>query len=213
MRIVQLPVGPFEMNAYIVSAENDRSCVLIDPGDEPDRLIEQVQKVGLKPKAVFLTHGHLDHAWKSAAIKKYFKIPLYLGEADLPLLESLNDQAALFNFGRTEIPQVDEFYSEEETVEVGSLSVHPLHTPGHSPGSFCLCINDVVFAGDVLFKESIGRTDLYGGSYPDLMHSIRNKLFPLPDSTVVYPGHGPSTTIGFEKQHNPFLNPERIPFT
>ncbi len=213
MRLVQLPVGPFEMNAYIVSAENERECALIDPGDEPERLIEEINKAGLKPVAIFLTHCHLDHAWKVAEIKKHFEIPLYIGEGDLPLLESLNEQAAMFNYGRTEIPQVDGFFDEAQMINIGSLTIKPLHAPGHSPGSFCLYVNDVVFAGDVLFKESIGRTDLYGGSFPDLIHSIRTKLLSLPDSTVVYPGHGPSTTIGFEKRYNPFLNPEQIPFT
>lgn len=213
MRIIQLPVGPFEMNAYIVAGKADRECVLIDPGDEPERIIEQVNENKLKPTAILLTHCHLDHAWKVEYIKRHFKIPLYIGEADVPLLESINDQAAMFNFGTTDIPQPDVFFSEAEPIEVGSLNIHPMHTPGHSPGSFCLRIHNAVFAGDVLFKESIGRTDLYGGSFPDLIHSIRTKLLLLPDSTEVYPGHGPSTTIGYEKKHNPFLNPERIPFT
>jgi hypothetical protein len=110
-----------------------------------------------------------------------------------------NGNVSMFNFGKTEIPQVDGFYKESKPISVGSLVIKPIHAPGHSPGSFCLHVNDSIFVGDVLFKESIGRTDLYGGSYPELIHSIRTKLFSLPDSTKVFPGHGPSTTIGLVK--------------
>jgi len=213
MRIQQLPVGPFEMNCYIVSDEKQKECVLIDPGDETQRIIDHIKQAEVEPACIILTHCHLDHAWKAAEIQSYFKVPLYLGEADLPLLETINEQGVLFNMGRTEIPQVSGFLSESQPLNIGMMQINFLHTPGHSPGSFCLHLNDVVFAGDVLFRESIGRTDLYGGNYDTLLRSIREKLLPLPDSTTIYPGHGPSTTIGYEKRHNPFLNPGHIPFS
>ncbi len=213
MQIEQIPVGAFEMNCYIAVPDQAKSCLIIDPGDEPERIISYIEDRQLTPDRILLTHCHIDHARRAADVQKYFNIPLYVGEADVPLLESLNEQAALFGMERTELPEINGFFDDGEKFSAGGLDCTVFHTPGHSPGSFCVQINDRVFVGDVLFFDSIGRTDLYGGSYPVLMQSIKEKLLVLPDETIVYPGHGPATTIGREKQKNPFLNPANIPLT
>ncbi len=213
MQVEQIPVGAFEMNCYIIASKQGENCLIIDPGDEPERIISFVEKNNLVPERILLTHCHIDHARRASEVQKHFKIPLFAGEADVPLLESLNEQAALFGMERTELPEIDGFLDDGETFNAGGFVCTVFHTPGHSPGSFCVHIGGSVFVGDVLFFDSIGRTDLYGGSYPVLMQSIKEKLLVLPDETVVYPGHGPATTIGREKQSNPFLNPAQMPLT
>ncbi len=213
MQVEQIPVGAFEMNCYIAAPDKAKNCLIIDPGDEPERIISYIEDRQLTPDRILLTHCHIDHARRAAEIQKYFNIPLYAGEADVPLLESLNEQAALFGMERTELPEINDFFDDGEEFTAGGFNFKVFHTPGHSPGSFCVHIEDRVFVGDVLFFDSIGRTDLYGGSYPMLMQSIKEKLLVLPDETIVYPGHGPATTIGREKQNNPFLNPAHMPLT
>ena len=213
MQVEQIPVGAFEMNCYIVAPDKEKSCLIIDPGDEPERIITYINEHKLTPDRILLTHCHIDHARRAADVQKYFNIPLYAGEADVPLLESLNEQAALFGMDRTELPEINGFLDDGEHFSTAGFEYTVFHTPGHSPGSFCVHIKGSVFVGDVLFFDSIGRTDLYGGSYPVLMQSIKEKLLVLPDETVVYPGHGPATTIGREKQNNPFLNPAHIPLS
>jgi len=213
MQVEQIPVGSFEMNCYIISTNDKKGCLIIDPGDEPQRIISYIQTQDLKPDRILLTHCHIDHARRASEVQQHFKIPLYMGEADVPLLESLNEQAALFGMEKTELPNIDGFFRDREQFSIAGLECTVLHTPGHSPGSFCIQINGSVFVGDVLFLDSIGRTDLYGGSYPVLMQSIQEKLLILPDETIVYPGHGPSTSVGREKEHNPFLNPDRLAFS
>lgn len=213
MRVEQIPVGAFEMNCYIIAPKEGGKCLIIDPGDEPDRIITYIDNQKLTPDRIVLTHCHIDHARRAAEIQQHFNIPLFAGEADVPLLESLNEQAALFGMERTELPEIDGFLDDGETFNAAGFDCTVFHTPGHSPGSFCVHIDGSVFVGDVLFFDSIGRTDLYGGSYPQLMQSIKEKLLVLPNETVVYPGHGPATTIGREKQNNPFLNLAQMPLT
>lgn len=206
IQVEQIPVGPFEMNCYVVSAKGQKECLIIDPGDEPQKIISYIENQGLQPERILMTHCHIDHVRKASDIQSKYNLALYCGEADLPLLEGMNEQAALFGMEKTVLPRVDGFYSDGQTISIGNLNGTLLHTPGHSPGSFCLHIQDHLFVGDVLFFDSIGRTDLYGGSYSQLIQSIQDKLLVLAEDTIVYPGHGPSTTIGREKKHNPFLN-------
>ena len=206
MRIHTITVGPFEMNCYLVVDEQAATCLLIDPGDEPQRIIRFIEENNYLPQRIINTHAHIDHARRVGDIQKYFDIPYYLGEGDLPLLKSLADQAKLFGLNTSDTPEISAFLKDGESFSLGNIRFSLFHTPGHSPGSFCLYTPGHVFVGDVLFRDSIGRTDLYGGSLETLLHSIRSKLFTLPDETIVYPGHGPTTTIGYEKQNNPFLN-------
>jgi len=205
MRVFRIPVGPFEVNCYIVADQQNAQCILIDPGDEPKKIIEFVESQKLKPKKIINTHNHIDHVRHLFQVKEYFDIPFFIHEYDLPLLESLKEQVLFLGMDCSPIPEVDGFLKDGDTFEMDSQLVRILHTPGHSPGSISIYFKKNVFVGDVLFKESIGRTDLYGGNYQVLMDSIKNKLLTLPDETVVHSGHGPETTIGYEKRRNPFL--------
>lgn len=207
MKIHQIVVGPFEMNCYIVAEENYPDCILIDPGDDIEAIIKHIEKNNLKPKRIINTHCHIDHARKVSDIQNYFNAPFHIGEDDTPLLETLKDQGMLFGLDTSEIPKVDRFLKDGDTFKLVEKTFHILHTPGHSPGSISILVDNHLFVGDVLFKDSIGRTDLYGGNYDILIQSIKNKLLVLPDATIVYCGHGPRTTIGRERKYNPFLNP------
>jgi glyoxylase-like metal-dependent hydrolase (beta-lactamase superfamily II) len=205
MRIFTVPVGPFEMNCYIIADDESPHCLVLDPGDETERLIKIIEENKLQPERIINTHNHIDHLLRVAEFKNHYKIPFYICDKDLPLLESLQEQALLFGLDETEIPEVDGFLKDGDRFKLGELTYTICETPGHSPGSVCVLFPGHVFVGDVLFHDSIGRTDLYQGNYEQLMKSIREKLLVLPDDTKVYPGHGPSTTIGREKENNPFL--------
>lgn len=205
MRIHTLPVGPFQMNAYVVYSDDLKNCLLFDPGDEIGRIKSFLEKEGLKPRAIFNTHAHIDHIRFLADIQKAYDLPLYLAEEELPLLNYLPKQGAMYGLETGAVPTVHHYLKEGQHYDFGELSFHTLHTPGHSPGSICFVFNDFVISGDVLFYNSIGRTDLYMGDMEQLLASIRNKLWPLDDALTVYPGHGPATTIGREKKYNPFL--------
>lgn len=205
MRIKKLPVGHFEMNAYIVAGDASADCFLIDPGDDPAQIIGYIEQNKLAPGMIINTHNHIDHARRVSDIQKHFGIPFFMAEADLPLLESLPSQGLFFGMEASDVPQIERFLLDGETLKLAGLSLKILHTPGHSPGSVSILCQNHVFVGDVLFREAIGRTDLYGGNYQTLIESIRQKLLVLPDETIVHPGHGPDTTIGWEKTHNPFL--------
>ncbi|MCD6376799.1 MAG: MBL fold metallo-hydrolase [Caldisericaceae bacterium] len=205
MRVLKIPVGPFEVNCYIVVDEQNAECFLIDPGDEPQKIIELIENQKLKPQKIINTHSHIDHVRHLLQVKEHFNIPFFIHEDDLPLLEAMKEQALFFGLDCSDIPEVDGFLNDGDTFEMDSQLVRILHTPGHSPGSISIYFQKNVFVGDVLFKESIGRTDLYGGNYQVLMDSIKNKLLTLPDETVVHSGHGPETTIGNERRQNPFL--------
>ena len=205
MRIFKIPVGPFEVNCYVIVNEQNGECLLIDPGDEPSKIIELIENNQWKPLKIINTHNHIDHVRHLFQVKNHFDIPFYIHEDDLPLLESLKEQALFFGLDCSPIPEVDGFLSDGDVFEMDNQTVKILHTPGHSPGSISIYLQGDVFVGDVLFKGSIGRTDLYGGNYQRLMNSIRDKLLTLPDETIVHSGHGPETTIGNEKRQNPFL--------
>ena len=206
MKVEQITVGLFEMNCYIVSTDQNKECFIIDPGDDAEKIISYIQEKQLVPQRILLTHGHIDHARKAHEVQNYFNIKLHIGEDDIPLLEAMNDQAKLFGLEKTEIPIIDSFFKENRKFSLTDLNCTVTHTPGHSPGSYCILFDGHVFVGDVLFLDSIGRSDLYGGNHEQLLESIRQKLMVLPDDTIVYPGHGSATTIGREKKHNPFLN-------
>lgn len=205
MQIKTFTVGPFQMNSYIVSNGKHPDCILIDPGDDIDLILEYIEKRSLNPLAILATHGHLDHIRYLSEIQKRLQIPFYMGAEDLPLLESLAGQGRMFNLPVAKAPKVDIFLKETQSLRIGDNEINLLHTPGHSPGSFSFLVEGHIFVGDVLFKDSIGRTDLYGGNYDILIRTIMDKIFSLPNETIVYPGHGPSTTVGREKEYNPFL--------
>lgn len=196
-------------NAYVVSCEETREAVLIDPGDEVDGLLEAIDEHALQVRHILLTHAHLDHITGVAEAKAARGVETWLHRADDPLYRAVVQQGLMFGLRVSAQPPVDRFYEDHQRITVGGLqiAVHP--TPGHSPGGVCLEIRDgeglELFVGDTLFAGSIGRTDLPGGDYDTLIQSIRRVLFAYADPTPVHSGHGPDTTVGDERKSNPFL--------
>jgi glyoxylase-like metal-dependent hydrolase (beta-lactamase superfamily II) len=198
-------VAPFYKNGFVLGCERTRQAVLIDPGDEVDELLAEVGERELDVEAILLTHAHVDHVTGVAAAKEALDVPVYLHRDDLFLYERAVEQGAMFGFKVRPQPPIDIFY-DGSPIRFGDYDVLVHHTPGHCPGGVCLQIDTRhLFVGDTLFAGSIGRTDLPGGSYDVLMHSITQVLFPLGDAAIVHPGHGPDTTIGRERTTNPFV--------
>lgn len=206
-------VSPLAENAYLVACDETMDAAFVDPGDEPARLLQAARAGGYKVTKIINTHAHFDHVGAVTVLKDALGAPFYLHKADEPLLERLLQVGPMFGIGDGRLPEVDHYLEAGQTVEVGNLKAEVLMTPGHSPGHVSLYFAEegCVFVGDVLFAGSIGRTDLPGGSISTLMSSIEKVLMALPPETVVYPGHGPATTIGEEKDDNPFLT-GGIPF-
>ena len=206
MIVVSLPVGLIQTNCYVVGCEETKEGAVIDPGGHPGRILAEVKRHGLTIKYVLDTHAHFDHTDANGAIVQATGAPLALHAADRMLLKA-SGGAAFFGLQADPSPPPDLEIHDGDELEIGHLRFRVLHTPGHTPGHVCFYEPDegVLFDGDVLFYRGIGRTDLPGGSWPQLMDSIRRVLFALPDETVVYSGHGPATTIGEEKRLNPWL--------
>ena len=205
MKIETIAVSSFAMNCYLVADPESGEAIYIDPGAEAEMLIDKIQKQDLNLKYVINTHCHIDHCAEISRVVNYFKVPYYIHKDDLPLLDILQEQGDMFGLKVQARPPVTGFVEDGDLIEFGKLNALILHTPGHSPGSISIKIQDAVFVGDCLFMDSIGRTDLYKGDYNQLIRSIKEKLLVLDDNTEVYPGHGPKTTIGREKRFNPFL--------
>lgn len=206
--IAVLTVGPFQENCYVIAQGGD--LAIIDPGDEPDRLIEAVRRHaethGARVRYVLLTHAHLDHVGAVSALREHFGCPVVLPRGEEAMLKMLPLQCQLFGLPPIAVPAIDRWIADRTPLPFGDGAFEILETPGHTAGGTSYRFNDHVFVGDTIFQGSVGRTDLWGGSWPTLETSIRQQLFPLPDDTRLYPGHGPTTSIGEEKRHNPFLN-------
>jgi len=200
-------VGITQTNCYVVGCEETREGVVIDPGGHPERILKAIEESGLTIRYVLNTHCHFDHMGANAEIVAATGAPLALHPAEIPILQARGG-AALFGVAVKESPMPDVELEPGQALEVGLLRFQVLHTPGHSAGggvTFYLEEEGAAFDGDVLFAMGIGRTDLPGGSFDTLKHSIREVLFALPDETVIYPGHGPKTTVGQEKRSNPWV--------
>ena len=203
-------VPPFHKNGFVVGCERTRKAIVIDPGDEVDQLLTAVQTHHLEVAHILLTHAHIDHITGVARATEALAAPVCLHRDDLPLYDHAVEQGRMFGFNVEQPPPVDRFYGQE-AIHFGDYEVRVHHTPGHCPGGVCLQIGKTgedgrhLFVGDTLFAGSIGRTDLPGGNYGVLMRSITGVLFPLGDDAIVYPGHGPDTTIGRERRTNPFV--------
>jgi len=201
-------VGPFAENTYLVADERSGEALLIDPGGDLERVLAMKEPGGFKIKRIFLTHGHVDHVAGCALAKKRLEVPCQIHRADEPWLLSLREQGEMFGFeGPLDPPGVDAFHEEGQELAVGDAVGRIIHTPGHSRGSACLFFEGerLLFCGDTLFVGSVGRTDLPGGDFHDLEHSIREKLFPLGDDVRFFPGHGPGGRLGDERRTNPFV--------
>jgi hydroxyacylglutathione hydrolase len=205
IQIDMLTVGSFAMNAYMITDEKTKEAILIDPGSESERIISYVQKKGVQLKSIINTHCHIDHVAELAPVQEYFNVPFYIHNEEKPLLDGLEEQGAFFGIETKGIPDVAGTLNEGDKILLGEITGYVLHTPGHSPGSLSFHFGDNLFVGDCIFKDSIGRTDLYRGNYDELIVSIKEKILSFPDETILYPGHGLSTTVGRERKYNPFL--------
>jgi glyoxylase-like metal-dependent hydrolase (beta-lactamase superfamily II) len=205
-------VGALMVNCYVLGCEKSREGVVVDPGDDTDRILAEVSRHGLKIIAVINTHGHFDHTGGNRRILAETGAGLLIHELDAPMLLRAVDTAAMFGLTAENSPPPSGFLREEESVDFGEYRLRVLHTPGHTLGGCSLYLEreGLVITGDTLFADSVGRTDFPGGSSVALGKSIREKLLTLPDETVVYPGHGPSTTIGRERKYNPYLAPAGV---
>ncbi len=200
-----MPVGPIMANCYILGCEETREAVVIDPGDDADQILLKLADLKLKVKYIINTHGHFDHVGANKKLKEATGAPLVIHEQDAPMLGHLSQAAASFGLRSENSPAPDKTVEDGDVIKFGNISLKVIYTPGHSPGGISLYTDSCVFVGDTLFQGSIGRTDLPGGDFTTLKNSIQNKLFVLPEDTVVYTGHGPETTIGREKRYNPFV--------
>jgi glyoxylase-like metal-dependent hydrolase (beta-lactamase superfamily II) len=206
MIVESFPVGPFQCNCMILACEETRTAVVFDPGEEADEILGRLARHQLKAVFLLHTHAHLDHIGATDIVRTKTGAVTGLHEEDLFLCENLHVQASLFGLPPPPVPPIDRFLKHADSFSFGREKVEVIHTPGHTPGSVSFYVPAFgLLTGDTLFAGSIGRTDLWGGSYPTLINSIQKRLLSFPDETAVYPGHGPRTTIGRERQSNPFL--------
>lgn len=199
-------VGPLMVNNYLLGCEKTRKGVIIDPGDDTEKILSAVSRHRLEILYVINTHGHFDHVGGNAAVLKATGAKLLIHELDASMLSRAASTAALFGIQSENSPNPDAFLCDGELLSFGDFELKILHTPGHSRGGCSLHGNGMVFGGDTLFADLIARTDFPGGSSREMSKSIREKLMTLPDDTIVYPGHGPSTTIGRERLKNPYID-------
>lgn len=204
-----ITVGELEENCYLYACPQTKEAVIIDPGDEAERILAAIKELELLPKYIINTHGHFDHICAIDAISAVYSVPLAIHPADVPLYTDERSAALLGRPAPLVRREPDILLKEGDRITFGTLSLDVLHTPGHTPGGVCLVSPSYcVFSGDTLFYRSIGRTDLPGGNYNQIITSIREKLYPLEDDLVVFPGHGEPTTIIEEKHENPFVTVE-----
>lgn len=201
------PVGPLQCNCSVVGDETTHEAMVIDPGDEIERILAIVKQHNLTVKQIVITHAHIDHVGGAMKLKQATGAPILLNQNDSSLLKILDIQAAWLGMAAPEKPKIDQDLADGDSLKAGNLNATVLHTPGHSEGSVCLYFAEEkkLIAGDTLFAGSIGRTDLPGGSFQKIMDSLHHRVLALPDETLVVPGHGSLTMIGKERESNPFL--------
>lgn len=212
MILETLIVGPLEVNCYIIAPAPGTEAVVIDPGGDGERILDRISAERLTLSTILNTHGHFDHIGANRFLKEKTGADIVIHEKDAPLLPAADQHARLFGLEGPSSPTADRFITDGEILKIGELVFNVFHTPGHSEGGVCFRIGEILFTGDTLFADSIGRSDLPGGSFRDLMVSIQNGILPLGDGIAIYPGHGPSSTIGREKRTNPFLKELKPPY-
>ncbi len=207
MIIETFPVGLLQCNCTILGSEQTREAIVIDPGDEIEVVLEHLKKHHLTAKYIIATHAHIDHVGGFKLLKEATAAPVYLHRSDLFLYEAMPMQARMLGITTPDATEIDAYFEHGDEIGTGEIKLEALHTPGHTPGSLCFHTSEAerLFAGDTLFFGSIGRTDLWGGDYDQIIDSLKTKVVTLPDATVVIPGHGRNTTIGRERKFNQFL--------
>jgi hydroxyacylglutathione hydrolase len=210
MILETFPVGPLHCNCTILGDEVTREAMVVDPGDNIPEILSRLHKHGLTLRQIVVTHAHIDHVGGAAQLRKATGAPVVMNQQDLGLLGMMEMQAGWLGVPTPEVAPPDASAEDGQTIGLAALPAQVLHTPGHTQGSICLLFPDqhLLLAGDTLFAGSIGRTDLPGGDGHQILRSLRDRLLVLPDATRVVPGHGPETTIGEERQSNPFLQPK-----
>lgn len=204
MLLRRMEVGSFAANCYLLACDETREAVLIDPGADAKRIIKMVEKESVTVRYILNTHGHIDHVGANAEVREAFGATLLIHEADGEMCKKPHASLAAFMGAKT-LAEPDRLLKGGDELKVGNLIIEVIETPGHTEGSVTFLADGKLFTGDTLFAGSIGRTDFPGGSFEQIIRSIKEKLFVFPDDTVAYPGHGPETTIGDEKKFNPFL--------
>lgn len=205
MKTVKMQVGALGTNCYIVYCEQTRQAAVIDPGGSAEEILGLVNREKLHTAYIINTHGHADHILANDRIKEATGAAIAIHEYDADMLQNAQRNLSMFIGGGSSCAPADRLLKEGDIINVGTIKFKILHTPGHTPGGICLLTDELLFSGDTLFCESIGRTDFPGGSYSQLIKSIKEKLMPLDDAVKVLPGHGPDTTIGWERKMNPFI--------
>lgn len=206
MKITNFLSGPLSVNCYVVSDEATKKSFIVDPGGHNEDMINHIKENNLDIEYIILTHGHGDHIGGVPSCRKeYPKAKLVACVHEKPMLDNSRLNMSSLTGGEPLSLDVDLYVSDDDTMKVGDMNLEFLHTPGHTPGGMCIVVENVVFSGDTLFQQSIGRTDLNNGSFAAIKESIENKLYTLPDDTIVLPGHMGQTTIGYEKRNNPFV--------
>jgi len=205
LKIIKMIADPlFQSNAYILFCEETKAGVVVDPG-QPEGFQHLLEEHGITLERIVNTHGHLDHISGVAATKRHFNIPFLIHKEDAFLVRGVNTYTANYGMAEMEVPEIDDYLADGQVITIGNGSIEVIHTPGHSPGSVCLKTGNMVITGDLIFKQSIGRHDLARGDYHTLIHSIETSILSLADEVVLFPGHGPQTTVGEERISNPFL--------
>ena len=204
LKVHCITVGELQTNCYLIFEEKTKTCIIIDPGAEGEKIEKETKKKNLNVVGIVNTHGHPDHISADNYLKKVFSCPVYIHPLDAEMLDELkNNIVSFLYFGDFESPHPDEFI-KDKSLKIGNIEFEVIHTPGHTPGSICLIANNFVITGDTLFCGSVGRCDLPGGDESKLMESLK-KLIVLPGDYAIYPGHGPQCTISDELKHNPFI--------
>lgn len=205
MILENIVVGSYMVNCYLTGDSDTKEIIIIDPGFKPEDIINAIEEKGFIPVAIVLTHGHGDHIGAVEELIAKYQVPLFIHKFDEELIKGGTSSFTKMMHGRDIILKADKYLSDGDIVTAGKMEYKVLHTPGHTRGGICLVCEDAIFSGDTLFRGSIGRTDFPGGSYDEIINSIKTKLLDYPDDTKVFPGHNSPSTIGYEKKNNPFL--------